>query len=202
MTTSIRRPRGPYAKTSRRRQEIVDAAVEVFSAGGYHKGSLRDVAGRVGLSQAGLLHHYPSKDSLLEAVLKWRDDDATAFLGEPVPEGLELLRGLVRLAEYNASSPELVELHVILSAEGTLPDHPLHGYFVGRHRNVIKIATAAFQRAAANGQLKPGVDSEDAARSLLALMDGLQVMWLLDRDGVDMAAHLRRYLQSQLTVEL
>ena len=202
MTTSTGRPRGPYAKTSSRRQEIIDAAVEVFSAGGYHKGSLRDVANRVGLSQAGLLHHYPSKESLIEAVLVWRDDDAAAFLGEPAPEGIELLRGLVRLADYNASTPELVELHVILSAEGTLPDHPLHEYFVARHRSVIKIITAAFEHLAARGQLKAGFDCEVAARGALALMDGLQVMWLLDRDGVDMAAYLRRYLQSLLTVEL
>jgi AcrR family transcriptional regulator len=202
MTTSARKPRGPYAKTSTRRREIVDAAVEVFRAGGYHKGSLRDVADRVGLSQAGLLHHYPSKDSLLEAVLTWRDDDARDFLGDPVPEGADLLRGLVRLAEYNESTPQLIELHVILSAEGALADHPLHAYFVNRHREVLGSTARAFERAAEDGALKPGVDPESAARNVLALMDGLQVMWLLDRDGVDMAAHLRHYIQSLLTVEL
>ena len=42
------------------------AALEVFSEAGYHKGSIRDVAERVGLSQAGLLHHYPSKHLLLK----------------------------------------------------------------------------------------------------------------------------------------
>jgi AcrR family transcriptional regulator len=202
MTTTVRKPRGPYAKTSARRREIVDAAVEVFSSGGYHKGSLRDVSDRVGLSQAGLLHHYPSKDSLLEAVLNWRDDDASAFLGDPLPQGLDLLRGLVRLAEYNASTPELVRLHVILSAEGTLAEHPLHEYFVNRHRQVIDMAKAAFERVRADGRLAPDVDPGSAARSVMGLMDGLQVQWLLDREGVDMAAHLRHYIRSLLTVEL
>ncbi len=202
MTTSVRKPRGHYAKTNARRREIIDAAVEVFSSGGYRKGSLRDVADRVGLSQAGLLHHYPSKDNLLEAVLAWRDDDARAFLGTPVPEGVDLLRGLVRLAEYNASTPDLVELHVILNAEGTSAEHPLHDYFVNRHRDVIALTRRAFERAAVEGKLKPDVDCESAARSAMALMDGLQVQWLQDRDGVDMAALLRRYLQSLVTVEL
>jgi AcrR family transcriptional regulator len=164
--------------------------------------SLRDVADRVGLSQAGLLHHFPSKESLLEAVLGWRDEDAREFLGDPAPEGIDLLRGLVRLAEYNASTPELIELHVILSAEGTLADHPLHDYFVNRHRWVLGTVIRAFERAAAEGQLAPEVDPEGAARSVLALMDGLQVMWLLDRPGVDMAQQLRRYIRSLLTVEL
>jgi len=202
MTTTVRKPRGEYAKTRARRQEILDAAVEVFSSAGFHKGSLRDVADRVGLSQAGLLHHFPSKEHLLQAVLTWRDDNARVRLGEPLPEGIDMLRGMVNLAEYNASTPELVELHVILSAEGTSADHPIHDYFVGRYALVFDMIRAAFEDAQARNQLQPGVDCASAARTLIALMDGLQVQWLLHRDEVDMAGDLRRYVQSLLTVDL
>src|SRR6476659_1761240 len=121
MTTTVRKPRGEYGKSRARRQEIVNAAVEVFATVGYHKGSLRDVADRVGMSQAGLLHHFPSKEHLLQAVLTWRDDDA---------------RALVELATYNAGHPQLVELHVILSGEGASVEHPLHAYFVDRYERV------------------------------------------------------------------
>jgi AcrR family transcriptional regulator len=202
MTTTVRKPRGEYAKTRGRRQEILDAAIEVFSSAGFHKGSLRDVADRVGLSQAGLLHHFPSKEHLLQAVLTWRDDDARVRLGEPLPEGIDMLRGMVKLAQYNASTPELVELHVILSAEGTSADHPIHDYFVGRYALVFDMIRAAFEDAQARNQLQPGVDCASAARTLIALMDGLQVQWLLHRDEIDMAGDLRRYVQSLLTVEL
>ena len=179
----------------------MDAAVEVFSSSGYRKGSLRDVADKVGLSQAGLLHHFPSKEHLLQAVLAWRDDLSGRMMGDPLPQGIDLLRGLVALAEYNASTPELVELHVIVSAEGTSADHPLRDYFVGRYVSVLAETRRAFERAAAEGQLRPGVDCASAARTLIALMDGLQMQWLLDRT-IDMAADLRRYLQPLLTVEL
>jgi len=202
MTTTVRKPRGEYAKTKARRQEIIDAAIEVFSASGFHKGSLRDVADRVGLSQAGLLHHFPSKEHLLQAVLTWRDDQARLRLGEPLPEGVDLLRGMIELAEYNASTPELVELHVILSAEGTSVDHPIHDYFVGRYALVFDMIRAAFEYAEVRGQLQPGVDSASASRTVIALMDGLQVQWLLHRDEVDMPGDLRRYLRSLLTVDL
>ncbi len=200
MTT--RRPRGQYAKTASRRQEIVEAAIEVFSSSGFHKGSLRDVADKVGLSQAGLLHHFPSKEHLLQAVLAWRDDQARIRLGDPLPEGVALLRGLAELAEYNASTPELVELHVIVSAEGTSADHPIHGYFDERYAMIFEMVRAAFAHADARGQLKPGVDCAGAARTVIALMDGLQVQWLLHRDEVDMAGDLRRYIQSLLSIEL
>jgi AcrR family transcriptional regulator len=200
--TTEAKTRGEYAKTPERRQSIVDAAVEVFSSSGYRKGSLRDVADKAGLSQAGLLHHFPSKEHLLQAVLTWRDDVSGQLIGQPLPEGIDLLRALVKVAKYNASTPELVELHVIVSAEGTSADHPLRDYFVRRYARLFERIRRAFERAAAEGQLRPGVDCASAARTFIALMDGLQIQWLLNRDGVDMAADLRRYLQSLLTVEL
>ena len=193
-----RKPRGPYAKTRGRRQEIVGAAVEVFSSAGFHKGSLREVADRVGLSQAGLLHHFPSKERLLEAVLTWRDDESGARMGAPFPEGVELLRGLVELAEHNASTPELVELHVVLSAEGTSTDHPLHDYFVLRYGAVYDMILTAIAHAEAHDQLEPDVDQRSAARTIIALMDGLQVQWLLDPDAVDMPAVVRMTLDALL----
>jgi AcrR family transcriptional regulator len=194
--------RGEYAKSAERRQQIVDAAAEVFSSVGYRKGSLRDVADKVGLSQAGVLHHFPSKEHLLQAVLSWRDGETARRMGEPLPEGLGFLRGLVRTAEHNATTRELVELHVIVSAEGASADHPLRDYFTGRYAFVLGHTREAFERAAADGQLVPGTDCASAARTLIALMDGLQIQWLLDPEGVDMAGDLRRYLRPLLTVEL
>ncbi len=202
LVTAVARTRGEYAKTAERRQQIVDAAVEVFSSVGYRKGSLRDVADKVGLSQPGLLHHFPSKEHLLEAVLVWRDGVTSRLIGDPLPQGIDFIRGLVRAAEHNATTPELVELHVIVSAEGASADHPLRDYFTGRYDYVLGHTRRAFERAAAEGQLRPGTDCASAARTLIALMDGLQIQWLLDRDAVDMAGDLRRYLQPLLTVEL
>ena len=197
-----RHPRGEYAKSAGRREEIVAAALEVFSEAGYHRGSLRDVADRAGLSQAGLLHHYPSKHRLVEAVLDWRDQDALARMGAEPPRGVAMLRALVDLAEHNETTPQLVELHVTLSAEATSQEHPVHDYFVRRYAAVLEMVTDAFEHAAAHGELQPGVDSRSSARTLVALMDGLQGLWLLDRGAVDMAEELRRYLRPLLTVDL
>jgi AcrR family transcriptional regulator len=47
---------------------IVDRAAALFARGGFAKTSVQDVADAVGLSKAGLLHHFPSKDALWDAV--------------------------------------------------------------------------------------------------------------------------------------
>ena len=197
-----RAPRGEYAKSAVRRQEIVAAALDVFSEAGYHKGSIRDVADRVGLSQAGLLHHYPSKHLLLEAVLDWRDQDALARMGAEQPQGLAMLEALVDLAQHNATTPQVVELHVTLSAEATSRDHPVHDYFVRRYAWLLEMVADAFEHAAAHGHLRTGRGLCSAAITLVALMDGLQGLWLLNPESVDMAEELRRYLRPLVTGDL
>lgn len=201
--TAIRpRPRGEYAKTAARRVEILTAAVEVFSSAGFHKGSLRDVAERAGLSQAGVLHHFPSKPHLIQAVLTWRDEQSQGRFTDDVPAGLARIRELVFLVEDNARTPELVELYTLLAAEATSADHPVHDYFVRRYRWLVDSISDEFEAVAAAGELRSGIDPTTAARSLVALMDGLQIQWLMDRSSVDMAAEVRRYVQSLLTVDL
>src|SRR4249920_1985097 len=90
--------RGPYAKTAARRQDILDTALEVFAQQGFRGGSLREIADRVGLSQAGVLHHFDSKEALLAAVLEQRDaHNDVAFSADLAAHGLlEAVRAAVR----------------------------------------------------------------------------------------------------------
>lgn len=194
-TQRARKPRGEYAKSAATRTAILDAALEVFSESGYRAGSLRDVAQRVGMSEAGLLHHFRSKSALLQAVLDHRDDHSRALVDFDLPDGVEALRGLVVLAEYNASIPGVVELYTTLSAEATSADHPAHEYFVRRYAFVRESISGAFQRIADSGRLLPGVDPLRAAVATIALMDGLQVQWLLDPASTDMAAALSEFFR-------
>lgn len=200
--TMTGKPRGSYAKTAGRRREILEAGIEVFSAGGFRSGSIREIAERVGMSQAGLLHHFANKNDLLAAVLELRDDQSREYTDGNEEDGLETIRGLIRLVEYNSSVPGLVELHTTLSAEATAPDHPAHDYFVRRYAWVSSFITAAFERIQAKGQLADGVDPASAARGMIAIMDGAQVQWLLDRDSIDMTEETRMFVRLLITVEL
>jgi AcrR family transcriptional regulator len=194
MTSTPTRPRGEYAKTAARRDAIVAAALEVFAASGYAKGSLRDVAERAGLSQAGLLHHYPSKVHLIEAVLAWHDEQSVRIVRAAGRDGADPLAALVALAEHNQANPAMVELYVSLSAEATSPDHPVHEHFRRRYDAAVELFRVYLGRQAESGLLRPDSDPASTARSLIAFMDGLQVQWLYDRSSVDMAVEVRRFL--------
>ena len=193
--------RGPYAKTSQIRAMILDAALAVFAQNGYRKGSLKSVADAAGMSEAGLLHHFPSKGALLAGVLERRDTHAREHFTFDPTDGLRLLRDFAELTEFNASTPGVVELFCTLSAEATTTDHPAHGYFLTRYTETVGMARAALEELSERGILADGIDPASAARSIIALMDGLQIQWLMDRSSVDMASEVRQYFDSLVTVE-
>jgi AcrR family transcriptional regulator len=191
--------RGPYRKTAARQQDILDAALAVFGRSGYRSGSIREIADAVGISQAGLLHHFESKDALLTAVLRHRDDLSKALYSDP--RGVGTLLSTIQVVRFNMQHRGVVELHCVLSAEATAADHPAHRYFADRYSWLRSVFLEAFERMEADGQLRAGVEPVAAARSALALMDGLQVQWLLDTTSVDMVADIEAYFRQVATEE-
>ena len=188
--------RGPYAKSAARREEILRVAYERFTSGGYQATSLRSIAAEAGISHAGLLHHFPTKEALLMAVLEQRDERRRAHFQQAVPSG-DLLGQLIRIVEENQTTPELVRLWTTLSAEATGPEHPAHELITARYRRVRSSLADGLRRGQATGRLTPDVDVDRTAATVLAVMDGLQLQWLLDK-SVDvsgaMAELLRRYV--------
>jgi AcrR family transcriptional regulator len=194
-------PERGYAKGRARRSEIIEQAMAMFGEVGYRGATLREIATRCGISHTGLLHHFANKEALLVAVLEHRDEvDRERLSAEG--SGVDTLRRMVDLVAFNATRRGIVELFTVLSSEATSADHPAHDWFVQRYRSSLRATTRSFRRAQDEGALRAGVEPTVAAVQLTALMDGLQVQWLLDDGVTDMVAAVRAHLQAQLTVEL
>lgn len=191
-----------YAKGRAKRREILDQAMSLFGEAGYRGASLRVIATRCGISHTGLLHHFPTKEALLLAVLERRDDVDDEWLSLGGTTGVRRLRRFAELAELNATRRGIVELFSVVSAEATAADHPAHGYFVRRYENSVAGARLAYTQVRLEGALRAGVAPDDAGSQLIALMDGLQVQWLLSDCTTDMAGVLRAHIEAQLTVDL
>jgi len=184
-TTAEKRRRGASVASEAMKQAILDAATDVFAESGYRAGSVRTIAEKVGITDAGVLHHFGSKNALLAAVLEWRDERVAPLLPDPRTSGVETFVGLLRVAEYIPTEPGIARLHCTLLAESTDPTHPAHEFFVKRYDRTRGELVDAFRNAATQRRLKPGIDPELAASATLAVMDGLQLQWLLRPDAVD-----------------
>lgn len=175
-------------ETERKRAEILHAALEIFGAKGSANGTLADIAEQVGMTHAGVLHHFGSKQRLLLEVIEFRDRDDVADLAERhIPGGPALFIHLVGTAMRNALRPGIVQAYTVLSAESVTEGHAARDYFEDRYRILRSDVDGAFRALCAQeGVSDPGT-IDKAAASILAVMDGLQLQWLLDPTAVDLA---------------
>lgn len=190
-------PRGPYQNGIRRRREIVDAASRIFARYGYVGGSLRQIAAEVGVTPAALARHFDNKQGLLEAVLEHWEQDTTRQMDGA--RGLEYFRRLPLLSAQHASEPGMVELLLTLATEATNPQHPARDWAVARYSRTIEVGTAYLREARQLGEIAPLSDAQIdlAVRAVFALMDGLQLQWLLDQ-SFDLGRALAQQLEAMI----
>ena len=158
-----------------RREEILDGATEMFAEHGFFGSSLREIGKHIGISHSGMLHHFETKDALLEGVLERLEDQAQSAL-ERIPElraGREaLVRGLVEI--WDPASLH-IQLLAVLEAESVSEEHPGR-YRLARLRRVHEHTLAScFLAFAGRGELHDGIDPEFAGRTLLAAVLNLAV---------------------------
>jgi AcrR family transcriptional regulator len=194
MTQVDRRLDGRRAGRSRnRREDILRAALDVFAERGYRGTSLAAVAERVGLTQQGLLHYFSSKEKLLVEVLRLRDELDHGRFSTDASSNSTGLEQLAELVAYNATRPGIVQSFTVLSAESVTEDHPARPYFAERYPATRRRLAEAVC-AELGDQLPAGLTPQQAAALLVAVMDGLQLQWLLDPDEIDMPALFRAFV--------
>ncbi|WP_022886805.1 TetR/AcrR family transcriptional regulator [Glaciibacter superstes] len=187
--------RGSYPKGKARRQQIVDEAFAVFGRSGYHSGSLREIAKRVGLTPAGVMHHFASKEELFTEVLRQRDSLVQHAAGDFIEDSLfDQTRNVVA---YNQTTRGLTSLYTVIAAEATDAGHPAHEYFKERYATRASSAREVLADAQRDGIIRTDLDVTHASRLIAAVMDGLQQQWLLD-ESVDMSATFEEFLRGYL----
>jgi len=174
--------RNPRKGTAERRAEILRAASATFGAKGYKNGSLADVAEQVGITHAGVLHHFGTKEQLLIEVLEYRDlEDVRELEGQHIPDGIELFRHLMRTARMNVDRRGIVQGYTVLTAESVTEDHPARDWVTQRFTVLRGEIADAIQEVAGSAPVERD-QALRAASAIIGVMDGLQVQWLLDGD--------------------
>lgn len=201
MNKSVRRhsPKGEA-----RRRDILDAATRLFARGGFNTVSLADIAAEVGVTQAGLLHHFPSKSALFLGMLEQRDEMYEASQARRRDEGLGYFDSFLTTLKENEQNPDMVQLFTILSSEALIDDNPAKDWFAMRYDRIVTAATREIDQLVDPAKLPADVSVEDLARSVIGLADGLRLQWLMDPEGVDrtriiaiFTAMLKPYMKAQ-----
>ena len=179
-----------------RREEIIEKATQLFAEYGYKGTSFALVANAVGLTEQGVLHYFPSKVHLLQAVLENREDKEVEKYSKHIngekKNVTELFSLLEEVVGEGEEIPSLIQLFTVLAGESIRSDHPSHDYFVERYRRGRKLYVTQFLTLN-EGNLGSEDDLEELASLIMAVMDGLQIQWLLDPENVDMVASFKLF---------
>lgn len=182
-------PRRTQAERTRAsREKIIRSATETFAQKGFRGAKMADIAKAANLTEPGLLHHFPSKTHLLMEVLKERDRiDSERMRATLQQNGNHLLEASIELVEHNQTVPSLVQLFNLLLAESISADHPAHEFFIERYQREREHWVQAITQAQQNGEVRADISAETLAILTFAMMDGLQVQWLMEPEKIDMS---------------
>jgi AcrR family transcriptional regulator len=177
-----------------RRKQILDEAVRLIGLRGYHGFSIEELAQRCGLTNAGLLYYFESKEKLLTAVLEDRERRNAETIISVTLLRRQSERDKITLTEFtdtlhaivarNMAQPEIVRLHAMMKAEALDPEHPAHAYITGRELWMIEL----FAKLIAPHVAHP----YSTARQVSGMMSGLEQQWLRSAEGFDLVAEWDR----------
>ena len=165
-----------FAKGEDRRQRILAVAQRLMTRNGGRGTTLSQIAQEAGVTTAGLLHHFESKEQLLHAVLDARDADDMAH----VDMSGDVVEQLERVTERFERSPGLIGLFTVLLTENLDPDAPLHDRFLGRYQDAVAIVTEGIRRGQNAGRYRTDLDPAVKAVEIIAFLYGMETSWLLD----------------------
>jgi AcrR family transcriptional regulator len=175
-------------ETTANRHAILVRAVEFFGLKGYEKTTLQAVAESVGLTRAGLLHHFPSKESLfLQAIEESRHWAEMQARKRGQLRGLAAIRAL---SGFLGSTEDAtwIRFAQILQAEALHDDatEALVEFVRKRSAQIQLNLEARLREARDDGEIED-LDIAALARTISATINGLQAQWLLD-PSVDTSA--------------
>lgn len=154
-----------------RSERILDAAIELFRAHGYHSVGIDEIGAKAGISGPGIYRHFPSKPSLLVELFTRVSDTLVAESR--------------RLAESAGSPQQLLDELIAFHVAFALGDRSLIAVYQQEARNLPADATRPLRRrqrqymeywTSALSELRPDLDDDqvvDAAYAAIALISSV-----------------------------
>jgi AcrR family transcriptional regulator len=161
-------PRLPRAE---RRQQILNAAIDLFAEGGFRGVTTKRIARAAGVSEGTIFLHFPTKHALYDAMLleKMQGHHALAEL-VPADEAVPLAETLTRLADRLLDKQHRNRALLRLLLYSALEEHSLAKELYHVHlQGPFAGLTELLRQARARGEIR-AVDPEAAARIFAAIV--------------------------------
>jgi AcrR family transcriptional regulator len=178
-------PERPSRKPAEdRRREIADAALRVIAAQGLGRFTSLAIAREVGLSDAALFRHFPSKEAIVDAAIDRVED--LLFEGFP-PEADDPIE---RLGEFFRRRVAVIRVHPGISSLVATEELAKAGSATGVkrvaefRRRSTHFVRSCLEEGERRTLLAPGLGAEEAAVIVLGALLALAHSRMADRESV------------------
>ncbi len=157
----------------RTRRRILAAALRLFSRNGFHATSVRALARSVGLTEASIYYHFPSKRAIVRALYEERGfttalEELEHLPGE-VPLDQQLLANALASAHLWDDNADFLRVVIVEVLRGDRAAESAHRELMNWwHRGILDLLS----RYQARGEIAAAIDVEGAASSWVHLMFG------------------------------
>jgi AcrR family transcriptional regulator len=176
-----------------KRRVILDAAVRVFAAKGYHTCRVGDIAEEAGIAHGLLYHYFGSKEEVLQTIFRenWSELlEALARIESSDGPAVEQLGAIAKvLLRSWRDRPDLVRVMVREVARSP----QLHAQ-VDEIREVFLVIQRVIERGQADGSFRPDLDARLASWIFYGGLEELLTGWVLGQlpDGEEEVARAER----------
>ena len=177
--------------------QILDAAVQVFSAHGLANARMDDIARAAGLSKGTLYLYFDSRDAIIEALMESflaRELDKTqALIFSPIPAPEKLMQVAQVMIEDLSKLQPYVPLYFEFIALSLRT--PRVQSFIRRFFTKFLDQIEALIRQGIEAKAFRAAHARDAALTVCAIFEGTILLWVYAPDEVDMETQIRSGLQ-------
>ena len=187
----MRRTKEEAAKT---RQDLLDAALSVFSQKGYEATRLEDVAQAAEVTRGAIYHHFGSKTDLFIALIEDASTQGGAAVEGAIAAGgtfVEITRRVLvrtmKLLEENRRFREIMALS-LFKAGGSPELDTLTRQRHDQARTQVEQLAGFFRAGIEQGELRADLDPAVMGRAILAYQNGLSMLWLSNQEAFSIQA--------------
>ena len=169
------------SEISKRKQRIIDAAIEVLKENPIEETTVRKIASKAGLTTGSLYHHYKNKDEILFDVMK-QSLQFTHRMIERVRDekntkkGKDLLSEIVSEVGKRLSKVDEQKLHILLLNDVIARNREIKGRYQSNYTEIISNTANLFGDAF---ELENPEYKKEVAAILVAAIDGFAIQQAL-----------------------
>jgi AcrR family transcriptional regulator len=162
-----------------RREEIVQAVLDLAAEQGVKQVTTQAIADRVGIAQPTVFRHFKTRDAILRAALEWIGKGlltvVTPILAGRGPADVRLRQLLTRQLQFISQRKGLPRL--LFSERLHLEDPELKAVVRRIMENYTDRVSMLLAEGVAEGCFRSDLDTDETARLIVSLVQGLVMRW-------------------------